>query len=486
MYRTSAHLKPEARKMSQCSPGTGEPRIAVLGGGILGAVLSLRLRRSGFAVTLLEAEDGLGGLAAGAQFGTYTWDRFYHVILLSDFNTRELIEEVGLSDRLRWGTTKTGFYTDGSLHSMSNTMEFLRFPPLSLLDKLRLGWTIFLSSKIRHPQPLEQVLAIDWLRQRSGRNVVEKIWTPLLKSKLGRNYRIASAAFIWAIIARMYAARRSGIKQEMFGYLEGGYGQVHARLRDLLLSAGVDVRTGFAVECVSHDASGHLIRSRSGESLRADFTVSTLPPAITARIAPQLTTQERDRLTAVTYQGIICASVLLRRPLSGYYVTNITDDWVPFTGVIEMTALVDPKRSFGGNSLVYLPLYLPQDAEQWGATDEHIRGLFLQALSRMYRGFNLDDVIDFQVARARQVLAISTLDYTARLAPPVSTSVPGLYTINSSQIAYGTLNVNETLGLISKHLPELLAHLEAQPHRRPVAAPPGPASGLPAAAVRLP
>ena len=34
------------------------------------------------------------------------------------------------------------------------------------------------------------------------------------------------AAFIWATIARMYAARRSGLKEERFGYVPGGYARV--------------------------------------------------------------------------------------------------------------------------------------------------------------------------------------------------------------------------------------------------------------------
>jgi protoporphyrinogen oxidase len=46
-------------------------------------------------------------------------------------HTRKIIEEVGLGDDFRWVETKTGFYTDGQLLSMSNTMEFLRFPALT-------------------------------------------------------------------------------------------------------------------------------------------------------------------------------------------------------------------------------------------------------------------------------------------------------------------------------------------------------------------
>ena len=75
--------------------------------------------------------------------------------------------------------------------------------------------------------------------------------------------------------------------------------------------------------------------------------------------------------------------------------------------------------------------------------------------------FRAEDVIDFKVARARHVLAISTLDYTARAMPPMLTSLRNVSLLNSAQIAQGTLNVNETLGVVSERLDDLVRHLEA-------------------------
>ena len=118
--------------------------VAVVGGGVLGMFLALRLRQRGAEVTLLESSSGPGGLAEHDVIGGYHWDRFYHVILLSDLHTRALLDELGLGDTLRWGVTRTGFYTDGTLYSLSDSVEFLKFPLLSLIDKFRLGGTIFL------------------------------------------------------------------------------------------------------------------------------------------------------------------------------------------------------------------------------------------------------------------------------------------------------------------------------------------------------
>jgi hypothetical protein len=204
--------------MDASTPG----RWGIVGGGILGMLLAHRLARAGRAVTLFEAADHLGGLAAAWRLGDVVWDRHYHVTLLSDAALRAVLAELGLAGELTWVETRTGFYTDGRLYSLSNSVEFLRFPPLGLLDKLRLGATIFHASKVRDWRRLEKIPVADWLRRWSGRRTTEKIWLPLLRAKLGDNYRKASAAFIWAIIARMYAARRTGLKKEMFGYVRGG------------------------------------------------------------------------------------------------------------------------------------------------------------------------------------------------------------------------------------------------------------------------
>src|SRR5262245_56697466 len=106
----------------------------IVGGGLLGLTLALRLVQRGYRVTLLEAGDQLGGLADAWQLGDVTWDRHYHVTLQSDANLRGILTELGLDHDLRWNVTRTGFLVDGKLYSLSNTWEFLCFPPLRLID----------------------------------------------------------------------------------------------------------------------------------------------------------------------------------------------------------------------------------------------------------------------------------------------------------------------------------------------------------------
>jgi protoporphyrinogen oxidase len=443
----------------KAAPPHRVPRIGIVGGGMLGLTLALRLRAVGYAITVYEAADRPGGLAAPWSIGGFTWDKFYHVILMSDLNVRRLLDELGLTDALRWNTTRTGFYTDGRLFSMSDSVEFLRFPPLRLVDKLRLGGTIFYASRRSDWRALEAIPVTDWLRRLSGDRTFEKIWLPLLRAKLGENYGNANAAFIWATISRMYAARRSGLKREMFGYVDGGYETIVSRLENVLAETGATLRCGARVRRVEAAGAGQAVVLDDGTRDVFDAVVMTTPATLLPALCPELTEAERTRLAGITYHGIVCASVLLRKPLADYYVTNITDPGVPFTAVIEMTALVDRER-FGGHALVYLPRYLTQSDPIWAADDATIREQCLSALARMYPAFSPDDVVAFEVARARQVMALPTLNYSTTLMPPTTTSRPGLFIVGSAQIPDGTLNVNETIGLAERALPVLRDYLE--------------------------
>ena len=119
---------------------TGKPlHIGILGGGITGLTAAFYLLRAGHEVTLMEARPQLGGLASYFNFGSFWWDKFYHCILTSDSALLQLIADLDLENELRWTETKVGFFSCGELHSMTTTMEFLRFPVLSLWNKLRLG-----------------------------------------------------------------------------------------------------------------------------------------------------------------------------------------------------------------------------------------------------------------------------------------------------------------------------------------------------------
>ena len=440
----------------QATNDDGRKKWAIVGGGMLGLTLAMRMAKQGHDVTLIEAAPSLGGLASVWKLGDIEWDKHYHVTLLSDSRLRNMVNELGLEDEMKWVETKTGFYTNGKFYSMSDTKEFLQFPPLTLIEKLRLGGTIFYASKIKNWKRLEKIKVADWLKRWSGKTTFDKIWGPLLKAKLGESYKKTAASFIWAHTSRMYKARRTGLKKEMFGYVKGGYRTIINRMVEVLEESGVNIQAGHPISNVKKDDDGKFTLTYSGDQpqQRFDRVIMTTPNAIMSRVCEDLSADEKMKFDRVEYLGIVCASLLLKKPLSVYYVTNLTDDWVPMTAVIEMTTIVDPAE-LGGKSVVYLPKYVPAEHELFGKSDEEIQEDFLSALERMYPDFTRDDVEAFKLSRVRNVMAIPTLRYSEGL-PPQNSSVDGLYIVNSSYILKGNLNVNETITIAETAMEEVL------------------------------
>jgi protoporphyrinogen oxidase len=353
--------------------------------------------------------------------------------------------------------TKTGFYSGGKLHSLSNLFQFFMFPPINLIDKLRLGLTIYDASRRTEWKRLEKSTVADWLIRRSGRRVYDRIWYPLLKSKLGDDVSInvTSAAFIWSTIRRMNAARRSGLKKEMFGYVTGGYEKIISRFTSHLEDLGVEFRYNSRVASIKKVESGALqVGLQDGSTENFDRVISTMPSGVSVQVAGGLEDWERQLHKNIRYLGVVCAAVLLKRPVSPYYITNILDGGHPFTGIIEMTGLID-KSEINGLNLVYLPKYVDPNDSLFDETEENLREILLGGLLKMHPHISVNDVAYFGVSKARHVFALPTINYSQSL-PDIKTSLENYFIVNSAQIVNGTLNVNETIQVAENKLKEIL------------------------------
>jgi len=427
----------------------------IIGGGIMGMTLALRLIEKGHKVTIYESSGVAGGLTSAWRMNDIVWDRFYHVILMSDLNTRKVLTEIGLENEINWVETKTGFYSDGKLYSMSNLIEFFKFPPLNLIDKFRLGFTIFVASKIRDWKAMEKIHVKDWLTKWSGKRVFDKIWLPLLKAKLGENYKDTSASFIWATIQRMYAARRSGLKREMFGYVNGGYETINKRFVSYLMNAGIEFKYNSTISSVQKTSLNKLELTMTDHSKAThDKVISTLPSHISARLSAELNDDEIKKHLGIRYLGVICATLLLNQKISPYYVTNITENDTPFTGVIEMTALINPMQIKGYN-LIYLPKYVNAYDSMFNESDEILKDSFLKNFLKMFPSVSNENILFCGISRAKNVFSLPTINYSENL-PGIKTSVDNFFIINSAQIINGTLNVNETIQVAETKLAEIL------------------------------
>jgi protoporphyrinogen oxidase len=415
--------------------------VGILGGGITGLTAAFYLLRAGCRVTVIEAQPQLGGLATSFDFGSFSWDKFYHCILTSDAPLRQLISDLGLSQEMRWTETKVGFFTSRGLHSMTSSLDFLRFPGISLWEKLRLGIGLLSVTRIEQGLPLEKEPIGPWLTRKFGSGNYRKLWEPLLKCKLGSARDQASASFIWATIKRLYSTRdKDASKKEKLGYVRGGYRTVFARLAEQIQAMGGKIVTGARVGQVTALESGGIRVETATSGFSFDSVVATIPSTLFTKIVPELSPDYRGRLERMQYMGMVCAVMLVKRKLTPYYCTNITED-LPFTGIIEMTNLISLEET-QGRHLVYLPKYTSPSDNLFEAGEQEVWNLFYQALQRVVPDLKDEEIERHFVFRERLVQPIPVLDYSA-LVPAMQTGIPGLLLANTTQIVNSTLNNNE-------------------------------------------
>ncbi len=423
--------------------------VAIIGGGIMGISLGYFLSKEGVDVEIFEASPVLGGLAGPMilEDGTAV-DRFYHAILSSDSHLRKLCEELGIADQLRFKETRMGFYHKGEIHPMNNMVDFLRFPPLGWIDRFRLGITVVAAQFISDWKKLESIGVEDWLVRLSGRNTYQNIWRPMLKAKFDGGFENTPATYIWSRLVRVKSTRSGASQKEESGHLVGGYPTLMKAMAEKITAAGGRIHLSTPVqEVVVRD--GRVEGVRLGEQvIPFERVVVTLQTPIFQRLIPNASAEYHEFLKKTDYIGIVCPLMVLDRPLTGYWTLNITDDRVPFTGVIETTSYIDPKY-VGGHHLVYLPKYTAPGSPLQKMTDDEIRKIWLDNLKVMFPDFDERHIRYFLVHRERYVEPLHYLNLT-HLIPEVKTPVENLYLSTTAQI-YPALTNGES---VSRHAAE--------------------------------
>lgn len=429
-------------------------KVGIVGGGLMGVCIGYFLSRKGVSVEIFEASPMLGGLAGSITLeDSIKIDRFYHTILSSDSHLRQLCNELGIADQLRFHETKMGFFYKGEIHSMNNVIEFLRFPPLGWIDRFRLGLTVLYAQFIRNWHYLESVSVEKWLIRLGGRRTYENIWMPMLHAKFDGGFDQTPATYIWARLVRMKSTRSGASQKEEAGHLIGGYSILIQVLANQIESAGGKIHLQKPVSKIvikQNIAQGILV---GNDLYPFDLVISTVQPPVFQRMIPDASSEYREFLTQTKYLGIICPILVLDRSLTGYWTLNLTDNRIPFTGIIETTTYIDP-QFVGGHHLIYLPKYTAPDSPFQKMTDEEIKELWLNHLMSMFPQFECHWIRYFLVHRERYVEPLHMLNGT-HLIPSFHTPVQNLYLATNAQI-YPALTNGESISRKAMDIAELI------------------------------
>ncbi len=79
----------------------------------MGLTAAYRAALTGHQVDVVEAAAEPGGMAGHFDFDGVSIGRFYHFVSKTDEPTFDLLDELGLSDKLHWVPTTMGFFNEG-------------------------------------------------------------------------------------------------------------------------------------------------------------------------------------------------------------------------------------------------------------------------------------------------------------------------------------------------------------------------------------
>jgi len=405
-------------------------KIAIVGAGIAGLTAAHDLIKKGHQITIFEAADYVGGLAAGFKESHWDWsvERFYHHWFQSDSAMLGLIDELGWSDQLVFPRPVTVMHHKGKFYPFDSIPSALMYPGLGWgFNKVRFGLVNLAIRFTNNWQALEKFTVDEWMRKYAGDKAYEAVWEPMVIGKFGERYaRQVNMAWMWA---------RLKARTPRLGTFTGGFQAFSDQFAAFLKGKGVQLRLNTPVQSIrSNPESGLTITTSNGEEI-FDQCLVTSSPSLMTRMAPELPKQYLEGLLNLKSLGAVVLTLAVKHQLSkeGYYWFNLPKKaGFPFLALVEHTNYLTPDY-FGGDHILYCGDYLETDHEYFQLTKEEIIQRFTPSLQRINPEFKPDWVKNTWLYRTQYAQPVPFINHSRNI-PDIRTPIPGLFFASMSQV----------------------------------------------------
>lgn len=315
-------------------------RAVIIGAGLAGLALALRLAESGrYEPVLLERGAEAGGLARTLHFGEFATDIGPHRIHSENPEILRFIRELA-APSLLMVPRSSHMYLGGG---------FLRYPPDPLglaarVGPLRLAHfaASFALERLRPPARPETYESL--MRRTYG----PALYNYLLHPFSAKTWKSAPAQIhadvarvrittgnLTQMVRRLLGGRTRGGPADSlkeFSYVRGGAGTLVKHFREKAEAAGARVELGAEAERIELDGAGRAVAvaaRRGGEALRfpADIVASTVPlPRLLDTLLPPapFLAGAREAAAGLAFLDVILVCLIVRRPR----LSN--DNWLYF------------------------------------------------------------------------------------------------------------------------------------------------------------
>jgi len=426
-------------------------RVCVVGAGVAGMVCALRLGEDGHQVDVYERWPGLGGQAATIDVGQdVLLERYYHHWFTSDRHIVALCEELGVADPIEWHKSSMAFFVDGASRPFTTPLDLLRFTPLPLRDRIRMGLAVVKLQRANRPVcDYEGETAREWIVREMGERPYEKVWGPLLRGKFGSRADDISMAWMWGKLVTRRKLEGKEAREELLGYPSASFEPLFKALVAKIESQGGRVLIDRPVVRIEGTDPGFDIHAGAPDSFRRgldprafdvagdpehyDTVVATVPNDVFLGIAGDLLAADyREKLETIEYHTALCLLLELDRQFSPFYWTNVADPELPFVGIVEHTNMID-REHYGGRRFLYLANYVEPGHELLALDPDELLEAYTPGLRKVNPQFDRSWVRNRWRHSEPAGQPIVTVGYHRRI-PALQTGVPGLILANTTQI----------------------------------------------------
>lgn len=391
----------------------------------MGLAVAYQLALDGYQPVVFEADDRVGGMAASFDFNNLRIERYYHYHCTTDSDVLQVLDELGLAEKMHWVETKMGYWYLNKLQPWGSPFALLKFHGLGLIAKIRYGLHIFTSTKRRDWSPLDGVEATGWLKRWIGAEAYDILWRSLFEYKFYEYTDNLSAAWIWSRIHRIGQSRYNMFREKL-GYIDGGSETILNAMRDDILAHGGEVRLKSPISRVVIE--GGIVKGveLSGTFEPFDKVVSTVPLPYVPRILPDLPVEIINAYQSVKNIAVVCVIAKMRKPLSNNFWVNTNDPDMDIPGLVEYTNLRPLEHH-----VVYVPFYMPGEHPKYKESDEAFIERVKRYLQKINPDLHEDDFIDIQASRYRHAQPICEPGFLSKL-PPIELPIKGLWVADTS------------------------------------------------------
>lgn len=313
-------------------------RVVIIGGGISGLAAAYRLAREAPAVhvTLVEAEERLGGKIATEQVAGFIIEAGPDSFLSSKPRGVGLCEELGLGDRLQGVTPwkrRAFILFDGAMHDIPEGLTGLvptRLAPLarsgllSWRGKLRVALDYLIPARRDNS---DEALGA-FIRRRLGNEAWERLVEPLMAGIYAADGDTLSLAATFpqlrqaerdhgGLIRGVLAARKvaplpAPPARSAFLTPRGGLGEIVSALEQAPRAAGATILLGTAAESIEPAEIGFRVRLNNGQALGADAVIVATPSYAAASILSEMDASLAAELDAIPHSSTAIVSLAYR------------------------------------------------------------------------------------------------------------------------------------------------------------------------------